>query len=156
MKFFEDIEIGTRTELGSYTFTAEDIKRFAERYDPQPFHTDEDAAKRSHFGGLVASGWHTASVFMKLQAQVILQRNLELSTTGVSPGFRNLRWLKPVYAGDTLRYSTAVTRKRELATRPQWGIVFNQVTAVNQHGEVALEIETSALFARRDASASSS
>lgn len=153
MRFFEDIEIGERTDLGSYTFTAEDIKRFAERYDPQPFHLDEEAAKRSHFGGLVASGWHTASVFMKLQAQVILRRATEPGATGVSPGFRNLRWRKPVYAGDTLSYSTEVIRKRELATRPEWGIVFNQVTAVNQHGEVALEIESSILVARRGAPA---
>jgi acyl dehydratase len=151
MRFFEDIAVGERTDLGSYTFTAEDIKQFATRFDPQPFHTDEDAAKRSHFGGLVASGWHTASIFMKLQAQVILQRRMEPATTAVSPGFRNLRWRKPVYAGDTLRYRTEVIRKRELSTRPQWGIVFNQVTAVNQRGEVALEIESSVLVARRGA-----
>jgi acyl dehydratase len=154
MRYFEDIEVGERTELGSYTFSAEDIKQFAERFDPQPFHIDEEAAKRSHFGGLIASGWHTASIFMKLQAQAILKRAMEPATTGVSPGFRNLRWLKPVYAGDTLSYHTAVIRKRELSTRPQWGIVFNQVTALNQHGEVALEIESSVLVARRVAPSS--
>lgn len=149
MKFFEDVSVGIRRKLGSYTFAADDIKQFAARYDPQPFHTDEEAAKRSHFGGLVASGWHTASIFMKLQAREIATRNAELEITGVSPGFRNLRWLKPVYAGDTLTYTSEVVRKRELATRPQWGIVFSHVMAHNQRGELVFEFESSVLIARR-------
>jgi acyl dehydratase len=151
MLWFEDVAIGTRRELGSFTFTADEIKRFAQKYDPQPFHMDEEAAKRSHFGGLVASGWHTASVFMKLQSQEIARRGTELEKTGPSPGFRNLRWLKPVYAGDTLSYSTEVVRKRELASRPEWGIVFSKVSAVNQRGEPVYEFEASILIARRHA-----
>jgi acyl dehydratase len=154
MMFFEDIEVGARRELGRHTFTAEDIKQFAARYDPQPFHTDEEAAKRSHFGGLIASGWHTASVFMKLQARVIAERRQELARTGPSPGFRNLRWPKPVFAGDTLIYSSEVVRKREHASRPNWGIIFSQVTAQNQHGEVVFEFEASVFLARRNAEAS--
>jgi acyl dehydratase len=143
--------VGARRELGSFTFTADEIKRFAWKYDPQPFHMDEEAAKRSHFGGLVASGWHTASVFMKLQSQEIARRATELEKTGPSPGFRKLRWLKPVYAGDTLSYSTEVVRKRELASRPDWGIVFSKVSAVNQRGEPVYEFEASILIARRRA-----
>lgn len=150
MIWFEDIKIGARQELGSYTFTADEIKRFAAKYDPQPFHLDEEAAKKSHFGGLAASGWHTASVFMKLQSRRINEVGADVSKAGPSPGFRNLRWLKPVMAGDTLSYSSEVIRKRELATRPQWGIVFMQMTAVNQHGEKVYEFESSVLFARRD------
>jgi acyl dehydratase len=151
MLWFEDVAIGMRRELGSFTFTADEIKRFAWKYDPQPFHMDEEAAKRSHFGGLVASGWHTASVFMKLQSQEIARRATELEKTGPSPGFRKLRWLKPVYAGDTLSYSTEVVRKRELASRPDWGIVFSKVSAVNQRGEPVYEFEASILIARRHA-----
>jgi acyl dehydratase len=149
--WYEDIEIGVRRELGSYTFTAEEIKRFAEKFDPQPFHLDEEAAKQSHFGGLAASGWHTASVFMKLQSRLINEIGADIRKSGPSPGYRNLRWLKPVLAGDTLTFSTEVVRKRELATRPQWGIVFMQVEAVNQRGEKVYEFESSVLFARRDA-----
>ena len=149
--YFEDIEVGARRELGSYTFTADEIKRFAAQFDPQPFHLDEEAARRSHFGGLVASGWHTASVFMKLQSRMINEIGADVRKSGPSPGYRNLRWLKPVFAGDTLTYSTEVVRKRELATRPQWGIVFSQVTALNQHGELVYEFEASVMFARREA-----
>ena len=151
MIWFEDIEIGRKTELGSYTFTADEIKRFARQFDPQPFHLDEEAAKRSHFGGLAASGWHTASVFMKLQSRRINEIGADVRKSGPSPGYRNLRWLKPVLAGDTLTYSTEITSKRALATRPQWGIVFLQVRAVNQRDEPVFEFESSVLFARRDA-----
>ena len=149
--YFEDIEVGARRELGSYTFTADEIKRFAAQFDPQPFHLDEEAAKRSHFGGLVASGWHTASVFMKLQSRLINQIGADVRKAGPSPGFRKLRWLKPVFAGDTLTYATEVVRKRELATRPQWGIVFSHITAFNQLGELVYEFEASVMFARREA-----
>jgi acyl dehydratase len=149
MLWFEDIVVGARRELGSFTFTADEIKRFARKYDPQPFHLDEEAAKRSHFRGLVASGWHTASIFMKLQSSEIARRRQDLEKTGPSPGFRNLRWLKPVYAGDTLSYSTEIINKRELASRPEWGIVFTRVRAVNQHGEPVYEFEASVLIARR-------
>jgi acyl dehydratase len=154
MIWYDDIEIGERRELGSYTFTAEEIKRFAQQFDPQPFHLDEEAAKRSHFGGLVASGWHTASIFMKLQSRMINEIGADVRKSGPSPGYRNLRWLKPVFAGDTLTYTTEVVRKRELATRPQWGIVFSQVTALNQRGELVYEFEASVMFARRGATAS--
>jgi acyl dehydratase len=151
MIYYEDIEIGARRELGSYTFTADEIKRFAQQFDPQPFHMDEDAAKRSHFGGLVASGWHTASVFMKLQSKMISEMGADVRKSGPSPGYRDLRWIKPVFAGDTLTYATEVVRKRELATRPEWGIVFSHITALNQRGELVYEFEGSVLFARRDA-----
>jgi acyl dehydratase len=151
MIYYEDIEIGARRELGNYTFTAEEIKRFAKQFDPQPFHMDEEAAKRSHFGGLVASGWHTASVFMKLQSKMINEMGADVRKSGPSPGYRDLRWLKPVFAGDTLTYSTEIVRKRELATRPEWGIVFTHITALNQRRELVYEFEGSVLFARRGA-----
>jgi acyl dehydratase len=147
--WYEDIQIGDRRELGSYTFSADEIKRFAAKFDPQPFHLDEEAGRKSHFGGLAASGWHTASVFMKLQSRLINEIGADVRKSGPSPGYRNLRWLKPVLAGDTLTYTTEVVRKRELVTRPEWGIVFSQITAVNQRGERVYEFEGSVLFARR-------
>ena len=155
MIYFDDIEVGDRHELGSYSFTPDEIKRFARKFDPQPFHLDDEAARRSHFGGLVASGWHTASIFMKLQSRMINEVGADIRKSGPSPGYRNLRWLKPVFAGDTLTYSTEVVRRRELASRPHWGIVFSHITAINQRGELVFEFEGSVMFARRGAGTNS-
>lgn len=117
MPYFDDLKVGERSELGSFTFTAELIKAFARQFDPQPFHLDEEAGRKSLFGGLCASGWHVGSVGMKL----IVARNRrvveEAAAKGViepapgpSPGFRELKWLKPVLAGDTLSYSSEISR----------------------------------------------
>ena len=119
MKFWEDIAVGERAEVGRYTFTAENIKAFAQRFDPQPFHLDEAEAARSHFGALCASGWHTASVWMRLMVEyqnredaATRARGEAVATLGPSPGFRELKWLKPVYVGDTVTYSTEIIDKR--------------------------------------------
>lgn len=130
MKFFEDVAVGETVELGSWTFTAEGIRAFAGLWDPQPFHLDEAAGAASHFGGLVASGWHVAAIWMKLMVayqervaaaeRVAGQVPAEL---GPSPGFRDMRWLRPVRAGDTLTYVWEATGKRTSASRPGWGIV---------------------------------
>jgi acyl dehydratase len=156
VKFFEDIEIGEGAEIGRFTFTAADIKRFAAQFDPQPFHLDEAAAARSHFGSLVASGWHTASVFIRLlvehrkrAAAELAARGAPVPAGGVSPGFRHLKWLKPVFAGDTLTYREEMIRKRDLATRPEWGLVFTHITATNQRGELVFEFEGSFFCNRR-------
>ena len=156
MKFFEDIRVGDKAEIGRHSFTAEDIKAFAARYDPQPFHLDEEAAARSHFGRLCASGWHTACQWMRL---VILHRRREdeerrargepVAALGVSPGFRDLKWLKPVYVGDTITYATEVIEKRPSATRPEWGIVTSHNSGANQHGEPVLSFVSSAFVERR-------
>ena len=142
MKFFEDIAIGERADLGSHTFTADDIKTFARRYDPQPFHLDEAAAARSHFGALCASGWHTAATWMRLMVEHQVRedaarraRGEAVATLGPSPGFRELKWLKPVYAGDTVKYSTEIIDKRASGSRPGWGIMSIHNTGVNQNGE---------------------
>src|ERR1700710_2960376 len=106
MSFFEDIEVGQRRELGSFTFTAELIKKFALQFDPQPFHLDEAEGRKSLFGGLAASGWHVSAVFMKLmvaddqrQAREAVARGEKVAVGGPSPGFKELRWIKPVLAG---------------------------------------------------------
>ncbi|OYU89764.1 MAG: dehydratase [Bradyrhizobiaceae bacterium PARB1] len=142
MPFLEDMKVGLRRELGTFTFTAEAIKIFAREFDPQPFHLDEEAGRNSLFGGLVASGWHVASVCMKLivadgvrARQEVEARGEEFGTGGPSPGFRDLRWLKPVFAGDTLTYSGEIVSVRATASRPGWGIVQSKNVAVNQRGE---------------------
>src|SRR4051812_50199230 len=108
MKFFEDIRVGETVEIGSHVFTAEDIKTFAQRFDPQPFHVDDEAAARSHFGRLCASGWHTACVWMRLLIDRRRREDDERrargeagAQPGPSPGFRGPQWLKPGYVGDT-------------------------------------------------------
>ena len=156
MKFFEDIAIGERAELGSHTFTADDIKRFARKYDPQPFHLDEEAAARSHFGALVASGWHTASIWMRLMVEhqrredeARRARGEAVASLGPSPGFRELKWLKPVYAGDTVTYSTEIVDKRASNSRPGWGLMSIRNTGVNQKGEPVISFISVAFVERR-------
>ena len=113
MRFFEDIEIGAQREFGSFTFTADDIKKFATQFDPQRFHLDEEEGRKSLFGGLAASGWHVAAVCMKLlvadgkrlTAEAVA-RGEKVAVWGPSPGFRELRWIKPVLAGDTISFSS--------------------------------------------------
>lgn len=142
MPFLDDMKVGLRRELGTFTFTAENIKAFAREFDPQPFHLDEEAGRNSIFGGLAASGWHVASVCMKLivaegvrAREAAEARGEEFGIGGPSPGFRDLRWLKPVLAGDTLTYSSEIVSARATASRPGWGIVHSKNVAVNQRGE---------------------
>ncbi|OCC04118.1 dehydratase [Labrys sp. WJW] len=156
MKYFEDLAIGDTDEIGAFTFSAENIKRFATLYDPQPFHVDEAAAEASHFGGLVASGWQVAAVWMKLlvaHQEVEIARAHQLGKPvvklGPSPGFRNMVWARPVRAGDTLRYSVEVTGKKESASRPEWGIVSMLSSALNQQGEQAFRFEGTVFWERR-------
>ncbi|MET0631079.1 MAG: MaoC family dehydratase [Xanthobacteraceae bacterium] len=155
MKFFDDIRVGDIVEVGRHTFTAAAIKSFATRFDPQPFHLDEAAAERSHFRQLCASGWHTACVWMRLLIECRRRededrraRGEPVAALGVSPGFRDLQWLKPVYVGDTVAYSTEVIEMRPLASRPGWGVVSWRNTGVNQRGEPVISFISSAFVAR--------
>ena len=155
MRFFEDMRLGERTELGSHTFTADEIKSFAARFDPQPFHVDEDAAARSHFGALCASGWHTTAVFMRhfvlaeqRETEALIARGEPAAKSGPSPGIRDLRWLKTVYAGDTVRFMREIKELRELPHRSEWGLMIALNTGTNQKGELVLSF-TGAKFAER-------
>ncbi|HSP25116.1 MAG TPA: MaoC family dehydratase [Saliniramus sp.] len=146
--FFENLVIGERVDLGGYTFTEENIVHFAKAFDPQPFHTDPDAAARTHFGGLCASGWQTGAAWMK---QMVAYRDrcraaakaadLPTAELGSSPGFTDLKWRKPVYVGDTINYASTVVDKRETRSRPDWGLVFHHNTGTNQDGEVVFEFK---------------
>lgn len=158
--FFEEIAIGDECVLGSHTFSAEEIIRFAKKYDPQGFHLSEKAAAESQFGRLCASGWHTASVFMKTLVAKIQEQEAEaqargtvIAKRGPSPGFEDLKWLKPVYAGDTITYSNIVSGKTESKSRPRWGIVHASNTGVNQHGETVFFFMSNVFVERRDPAA---
>ena len=156
MRFLEDIELGHRREMGSFTFPAELIKAFAIQFDPQPFHLDEEAAKQSLFGGLAASGWHITAVGMKLLVADSQRQMAEASARGEvpavwgpSPGFRELRWLRPVLAGDTISYANEVAAVRATASKPGWGIVQARNTATNQRGEVVCTFLATAFVPQR-------
>jgi len=156
MRFFEDVAVGQRRELGSFTFTAEAIKSFAVQFDPQRFHLDEEEGRKSLFGGLAASGWHVGSVCMKLlvadgqgQAKEALARGAEIATWGPSPGFRELRWIKPVLAGDTITFASEVTSLRSSESRPAWGILEARNSGTNQRGELVFSILATAFVPRR-------
>jgi acyl dehydratase len=159
MRFFEDIAIGQRRELGSFTFTADAIKRFAAQFDPQPFHLDEEAGRKSLFGGLAASGWHVGSVCMKLlvadgmrQSAEALARGEQVAVWGPSPGFRELRWTRPVLAGDTISFASEVAALRSSETRPAWGIVQARNIGTNQHGDQVFSFLATAFVPRRNVS----
>jgi acyl dehydratase len=141
--FFEDLVLGERLNLGEKHFSESEIIRFAKDFDPQYFHTDPAAAKNSNFGGHVASGWHTASSWMgqmvksrMLATQSALSRGERPARLGPSPGYTNLRWIKPVFAGDTISYTSAVVEKRLSVSRPEWGVVRHYNTGTNQRGEL--------------------
>jgi acyl dehydratase len=158
MNFFEDIEVGQRRELGSFTFTAEAIKKFAAQFDPQRFHLDEEEGRKSLFGGLAASGWHVGSVCMKLLvadaqrlAKEATARGEKLAVWGPSPGFRELRWIKPVLAGDTISFTSIVEQMRTSDSRPQWGILQARNTGANQRGELVFSVLATAFVPRRGA-----
>src|SRR3954452_1957212 len=158
MRFFEDMEIGARREIGSFTFPAHAIKKFAAQFDPQAFHLDEEAGRSSLFGGLAASGWHVGSVCMKLlvadgqrMTREAIARGEEVAIWGPSPGFRELRWVRPVLAGDSISFSSVVETKRTSDKRPEWGILQARNTGTNQRGELVYSFLATAFVPRRKA-----
>jgi len=144
--FWEDLAPGSVRDLGSVTVSAEEIKAFAQQFDPQPFHLDEAAGRRSIFGNLCASGWHTCSLAMKLTVENLLTASSSMG----SPGVENLRWLKPVYPGDTLRLQHTILESRPLRTRTDTGLVRASWEMFNQNGETVLQMEGYGMFGRRD------
>ncbi|MDF2462671.1 MAG: hypothetical protein K0Q43_906 [Ramlibacter sp.] len=144
--YWEDLTAGSVRDLGTVTVSAEEIKKFAQQFDPQPFHLDEAAGRSSIFGNLCASGWHTCSLAMKLTVENLLE---ESSSKG-SPGVENLRWLKPVYPGDTLRLKHTILESRALRTRPDTGLVRAGWEMFNQNGEKVLQMEGLGMFGRRN------
>ncbi len=151
--YWEDVEPGEPREIGRYTFTEADIIRFARKYDPQSFHIDPQAAKHSMFGGLIASGWHTAAVWMKL---MIASRKTDadigkprVNRSGVSPGFEDMKWLKPVRPGMTLTYYTQTMAKTALRSRADLGLVKSYNAARDENGELVFSFIGKGFMQRR-------
>ncbi|MFX1803031.1 MaoC family dehydratase [Paraburkholderia sp. A1RO-5] len=139
---YEDLEVGKAYEVGSHTFGREEIVQFAQQFDPQPFHLSEAAGEASHFGGLVASGWHTCSVMMGL----LVRNFLEGSTSMGSPGIDEIRWIKPVRVGDTITLTNNIVSKRVSQSKPDRGIVETRWEGRNQHGEIVVTVSSEGLF----------
>lgn len=145
--YLDDLRAGPVGEYGSYTVTREEIIAFARAYDPQPFHVDDEAAKRSIYGGLIASGWHTASLAMRLVVDGFLSRAASLG----SPGIDQLRWLKPVRPGDTLSVRVEILEITPSRSKPDRGSIRVTYETLNQRREVVLALTCAMMFARRPA-----
>jgi acyl dehydratase len=143
--FWEDLTPGSVRELGTTSVGIDQVKEFAAQYDPQPFHLDEEKAKQSMFGGLVASGWQTCGLAMRLTVDNLLRH----STSQGSPGLDNLKWLKPVFPGDQLSLRHTILEARALRSRPETGLVRSRWDMFNQKGEQVLQMEGYGFFGRR-------
>ena len=146
MQYFEDIAIGAKASFGAYQVTREEVIDFASRYDPQPFHLSDEAAAATHFGRLSASGWHTCAMVMSMIVANL--KNNRQAGLG-SPGVDELRWLKPVYPGDTLRCETEVIERRQSQSRPEMGIFKSRMTVFNQDDVAVMSMVSNGLIATR-------
>lgn len=145
--YFEDVEIGSSEEFGNYPVTEEEIIEFASKYDPQPFHLSDEAGKAMIFGGLCASGWHTAGMTMRMVVDHMKTKGRTHSMG--SPGLDELRWTKPVFPGDTLRVKSSVIDKRASRSRPDMGSVFLHNEVFNQKDELVMSFKPIVLYKRR-------
>jgi len=146
-RYWDDYEIGQKFDLGSTSFTADEIVDFARQYDPQSFHVDAAAARQSMFGGLIASGWHVTAKLMRLFVDNYVDQRTALG----SPGVDEVRWLKPVRPGDTLNASVECAGKVPSKSRPEMGIVHEQWRATNQKGELVMTLKGTNMVRRRPA-----
>jgi acyl dehydratase len=147
MRYFEDFRVGEVIEGGERTISRDEIVAFAREFDPQPFHTDEAAARQTMYGGLIASGWHSGSLMMRLFYESLIGDSASMG----SPGIDELRWLKPVRPGDTLRLRTTVLEVIESRSKPDRGLVRTFCELLNQDGEVVMSIKPVNFFRRRPA-----
>lgn len=146
IKYFEDLVVGAKASFGRYDVTRDEVIEFASRYDPQPFHLSDEAAAETYFGRLSASGWHTAAMAMRMAVENMKgQRTASLG----SPGIDELRWIKPVYPGDTLRCETELLEKRVSKSRPEMGITKGRTTVFNQHDEPVMTFVANGLIRTR-------
>lgn len=144
--YYEDIKVGPRARFGSYEMTKQEIIEYATRFDPQPFHLDEEFAKTTHFGALCASGWHTAAALMRM----LVDRSKENGTAGLgSPGLQGLKWLKPVYVGDVLSVEQEFLDKRQSKSKPGLGLVTFRNYVYNHHDEMVMEVTGTLMVACR-------
>lgn len=147
MLHYEDIEIGKRQSFGHYEVTREEVLDFANKYDPQPFHLDDEAAAQTHFGRISASGWHTCAMTMAMLVENM--KNTSQAGQG-SPGVDGIRWKIPVYPGDSLRCETEILEKRRSGSRPDLGIFKSRVFVFNQDDRVVMELDSVGLIKVRE------
>jgi acyl dehydratase len=147
--YWEDFKVGERIEVGTVDVDKDEVIEFASRYDPQSFHIDEEAAKQSIYGGLIASGWHSCALIMRLICDAYM---LETASLG-SPGVDNVRWPKPVRPGDTLTAYRTTSESRLSKSRPEAGIIKTLWEVENQNGELVMTMSGINLLLRRDAGA---
>lgn len=148
MQYWEDIEVGAQSRFGRYEVTREEVIAFASRYDPQPFHLSDEAASQTYFGRLSASGWHTCAMLMRMLVEHM--KTQDQAGLG-SPGIDDLRWLKPVYPGDTLRAESEVIDKSPSKSRPDMGSYRARTTVFNQDDEPVMRLTSIGLIRRRPA-----
>jgi acyl dehydratase len=146
MRYFEDLEVGAETDFGSYDVTREEVLEFARKYDPQPFHLSDEEAAKTHFGRIAASGWHTCAMTMAVIARKVVGQD----QAGLgSPGVDELRWLKPVYPGDTLHVRGRIVEKTPSRSRPDMGSFRTETTVTNQEGIPVMRFTSIVLIRRR-------
>jgi acyl dehydratase len=145
MRYFEDLKVGDKFNTADHLMTEEDIIAFGRQFDPQPFHLDPEAAKATLFGRLVASGWHTAAVGMRL----MVQGEMALDGGVIGQGMESLRWPRPVLPGDRLRVVTEVEELRPAPARPDRGLIKLHCRTYNQHGKIVQDMVATLLVARR-------
>ncbi|MDF3835184.1 MaoC family dehydratase [Cupriavidus basilensis] len=145
--YFEDFIVGSKRDLGTHLVSEEEILAFARQYDPQPFHIDKEAAQNSIYKGLISSGWMTCSIMMRLLVDNMTSKAASMG----SPGVDEIRWLKPVYAGDTLSVSLLVLDARASSSKPDRGVVHTQWEATNQRGELVCTVKGMGMYGRRPA-----
>jgi len=146
MKYWEDMEVGAETTFGSYEVTREEVLEFARKYDPQPFHLSDEEAAKTHFGRIAASGWHTCAMTMAVIARFVV--NDQQAGLG-APGVDELRWLKPVYPGDTLTVHGKVVEATPSRSKPEIGSVRTRTTVTNQDGVPVMTYTSIVLMRRR-------
>lgn len=145
LSYLEDFTEGDRSEVGSHTFDEAAIVAFAREFDPQPFHVDRAAAEASMFGGIIASGWHTCAVMMRILCDGAILRWASIG----SPGVDELRWKRPVRPGDTVRVFVTIVEVRPSKTKPDRGVLVSDIEIQNQRDEVVLTVRTMNMLYRR-------
>lgn len=148
MMYFEDFEIGKTEEFGSYNVLRKEVIEFARKYDPQPFHLDDEAASKTLFGKLSASGWHTCAMTMRMMVE---EMHAQKVVSEGSPGVDKIRWKRPVYPGDTLHVRTTITGKKDMPKRPHLGLVEKSYEIFNQDGTVVMTFKGAGMMRRKDA-----
>jgi acyl dehydratase len=147
VRYFEDLIVGVEEEFGTCEVTREEVLEFARKYDPQPFHLSDDAAAKTHFGRLAASGWHTCAMTMAIIVRHLSEGEGQAGLG--SPGIDELRWLKPVYPGDTLRLRGRLIEKTPSRSKPDIGSYRSEMTVSNQHDEPVMRFTSIVLIRRR-------